>query len=789
RAADRAADRAARGWALARPTLLRLPDAGVLWIPDAACGSGAAEEDGLRPLADLLTEPAVFDAVLSALAEVPEGVAVPAPSVLEHDLTDAARARAWRLALEALTGQDTPVPAGAGPDGAGALPEGLRPLVGEAVPHSLADRQWLRPGSEAHARRMAAGRALRGAQDAYARVRRPSALLQGAAVREAALPDRLEELARHVGAYRETVSGALHEQRDGRLTSEQRDSLIRRGVDLTESPETSPELAVPHLRRYTEDLIGGRLPLRSAAARLSGLSRRSAPAGSAARLSRLDEACPPGTVADLSAPVPFAPAWPPWQAAAGAFAAAVLVGLSPLAGWLLGPLVGVAAVALTALLPARRFGSARAGYGAAGDHLVAEVAGGLLGGVLGAAAGLLLGLPGWVRAAGPPLAALLLAAVAARRWTASVDAWWERKRPYAAGAALEAMDALLAQAAVYDWLLADARLRCAGGARAVSSLLTALATEVQPWARTFAEASGPTTAGARAAAAARAGRPDGQGETAGEWEPWDWDDWDQTADDGDAEVWWDGGAPSGPGPARDGAGPVNGGAPGANAGGYGTGAPFPRGTAPSSRGQGSAGLPWLRRETGDGGPALVETLAGDLADGVLDFLAPYWGTVERDPGATALLPFAGHLAELLEATADRLARDAAAAPPGARDPGSRPGSAVLLGVGTEGVARVLADGEEAARPLCEPGQRRLLSHGHQAAPRVRFAPEAARRGADEPAADEWGAADDDVVWTPAGRFAGVLRLMPLRPGTVRSVRPQDGPGRPQDGPGREERLA
>jgi hypothetical protein len=67
----------------------------------------------------------------------------------------------------------------------------------------------------------------------------------------------------------------------------------------------------------------------------------------------------------------------------------------------------------------------------------------------------------------------------------------------------------------------------------------------------------------------------------------------------------------------------------------------------------------------------------------------------------------------------------------------------------------------------------MLSKDPGAARLVRFAPESARRGAAsrDPLGDGgWDTAGDDVVWTRTGRFAGVLRLVPLSDGAVRTVR-------------------
>jgi hypothetical protein len=109
----------------------------------------------------------------------------------------------------------------------------------------------------------------------------------------------------------------------------------------------------------------------------------------------------------------------------------------------------------------------------------------------------------------------------------------------------------------------------------------------------------------------------------------------------------------------------------------------------------------------------------------------------------------------------------------------------MTGVAPDRVTELLAPGGDAEStvPLCGPQHRRLLSADPLAVRRVRFAPEAFRRGAAEPDGPhrpdrpyavraEYA---DDVVWTPTGRHAGVLGLVPLRTDAVRMVR-EETPG-------------
>ncbi|MGW2262085.1 hypothetical protein ACWCXE_30430 [Streptomyces sp. NPDC001780] len=536
--------------ALGRPHALRPPTAGVLWIPEAYAGAGpvrGAETDGpedddaLRPLLELLGEPLVFDAVLTELADVLHGVGVPAARVLEHDLTEEARTRAWRQALERLTGQEIPTPAlvaegapGSGPGGGDAVPAALAPLLGHTMPRSLAGRSWLVPGAPAETRQRACGRALEDAEDGYERVRGLSGLfgrLPGRRARPVDLPERLERLADELGGYRDVIAGALSDGGGDRLRPDQRGRLLKRGIDLPEIPEASRGAVGPGLRTYTERLIEFGLPLRSVAARLGALSDLSAPAGSAARLARLDEICPPGRLDDLASPVPFRLRGSAFGQVAPVFLLALLAGLWPGPGWVLGPAAGVVAAALTLLMlrrrPNRSYDGRLDGGGSTpwGLRLLAGPAGG----AAGAVTGRLTEVPVWAGATALVVAVAGLGALLLRDWSAAVDLWWTRTDVRWAARALTEIDDLLARTAVHDWLFADARYHCSDGARAVARLVRDLAgtAEDRISGGTRAEPAGWTAAPATVTDTAT-----GAGGQAAA-EPWSWDNWgDSAADDG-----------------------------------------------------------------------------------------------------------------------------------------------------------------------------------------------------------------------------------------------------------------
>ncbi|KEF03756.1 hypothetical protein DF17_27295 [Streptomyces rimosus] len=774
-------------WALNRPSPLRPPAVGVLWVldphggpaPDPAPGEDAG---ALRPLLELLAAPAVFDAVLHAVSEVPDGVAVPALRVLEHDLSPTARARVWRQALADLVGQDDPGGriSVADPE-AGGVPAVLAPLVGAGMPRSVERAEWRRAGGEADERFRACEAALDEAEEVYERQRGAGGLLRGP-VGDADLAESLDAAAGELAAYRETVAETLRDGDGVGLPPEQRRRLYEHGIDLPRVPEAARDRIGPGLRGFAQNLLARRLPLRSTAARLSALSDLATPTGSAARLGRLDELCPPDLPRQLAGPRPFEVRGAAYGELAGGCAFAAAAGLWPGPGWALGPLAALAAAGLTALALARRPGRAGDGHldGGGQSGALAQLCAGLAGAAIGITLGHALAVPAWLGLSMLLVALIALPLLAVRRWTGALDSWWAAGGGPEGRDVLHSLDGLLADAVVHDWLLADARLYCADGARAVAGMIRRAAAAAE--GREPVPAAGHDGGGRAGAQAPSDGLLDDDwfgpsydrraapqpsydsfetpgpryDDTAQSWD--DWDNWDRGPEPGgrdgagaaDADTahgtpWQDPLADTDPPPRQAADGP----------------APAPAAVPPDD-----VPVPWLEREAGDGGPELVATLVGDLADGIAGILDPYWGAIERDPGAAAALPVDREVRALIDGESARLARDGvAAAPAFARDPASRPDPAVLLGLAPDRVTRVLqAHGDGTGTvPLCAAEHRRLLSRDRHAARGVRFAPDVTRHGGGPPPAD-------DMVWTPAGRYAGVFRLLPLRTGSVRTVR-------------------
>jgi hypothetical protein len=709
------ADTAAKPW-IHRPLPLRPPRAGVLWTPHTACDSELPPDTALRPLTDLLAEPTVFDAVLGALADVADGVAVPALDVLEQGLSDGARTRAWRQALKTLAGQPAPAEIPGGPDASEELPTELAPLVGDVVPSSLSGHAWLVPGGEIDDRRRACVSVLNDARDALADVRRPVAPLRPAPIRRADLPGRLAAVADALDAYHATAAHALRDGDDGGFGADQRVRLHRHGIAFPDTPdarEASREPVGPALRAHTVSLLESGRSLRAAAARLASLARRAYPTGSAARLSRLDKICPPELRTRLRSPAPFAVGSSRGANAAQSAAVAFAAGLWPGTGWVLGPASGLACAGLAALMLSRRPNRSADGRldGGVTDR-GGRLPGGLAGGLAGALAGQPLGLPGWAGFAALLVAVAALSLLGRRWWTAAVDAWWHAMDWGRAAASVAGILELLTETAVHDWLLAEARAHCGDVAHAASLVLRNLAAEADRHAASGTEGAGDA-------------RHDGAGD--------DWDDWDDPTDATAVPT---------PGPAPDAA---------------------PEPPAPP------ANPPWLRRETGEGGPALVETLVRDLSAGVAQLLAERWGSVEAAPGDAHDIPAGRDMTLLLDEESRRLADNPVALPSFARPGYPRPDVATLLGLTTGALDdRLAARADTPGRPLCTREHRWMLSSDPDAARRVRFAPRAARRGGDRDlAARGWEAvAGQDVVWTETGRFTGVARLVPLRHGVV-----------------------
>jgi hypothetical protein len=184
---------------------------------------------------------------------------------------------------------------------------------------------------------------------------------------------------------------------------------------------------------------------------------------------------------------------------------------------------------------------------------------------------------------------------------------------------------------------------------------------------------------------------------------------------------------------------------------------------------------WLDRGAGDGGPELLATLAADLADATVDALRRHWG--ERGSGGQGpAVTLEAAVRRGMEAARHHLERNGIVpAPPFARGERHRGDPLALLGIGVHRVREALDPEASGARlvPLCTAGQLALLSRDPTAAQVIRIAPEAVRSALAAPAGsfdDPGHGASGHAVWTASGRFAGAVRLTPLRAGAVETVR-------------------
>ncbi|MGW7557744.1 hypothetical protein ACWGJZ_41785, partial [Streptomyces rimosus] len=433
------------------------------------------------------------------------------------------------------------------------------------------------------------------------------------------------------------------------ITPHHRRRLIAVSIQLPRLRLPARDRIGPGLRGFAQNLLARRLPLRSTAARLSALSDLATPTGSAARLGRLDELCPPDLPRQLAGPRPFEVRGAAYGELAGGCAVAAAAGLWPGPGWALGPLAALAAAGLTALALARRPGRAGDGHldGGGQSGALAQLCAGLAGAAIGITLGHALAVPAWLGLSMLLVALIALPLLAVRRWTGALDSWWAAGGGPEGRDVLHSLDGLLADAVVHDWLLADARLYCADGARAVAGMIRRAAAAAE--GREPVPAAGHDGGGRAGAQAPSDGLLDDDwfgpsydrraapqpsydsfetagpryDDTAQSWD--DWDNWDRGPEPGgrdgagaaDADTahgtpWQDPLADTDPPPRQTADGP----------------APAPAAVPPDD-----VPVPWLEREAGDGGPELVATHDGHLREGSAAIIDNYWRAIHLEIGA------------------------------------------------------------------------------------------------------------------------------------------------------------
>ncbi|MER5195200.1 hypothetical protein ACWD3J_30490 [Streptomyces sp. NPDC002755] len=711
------------------PAQLRPPMAATLWIGDvrgigwrpgqgrslALTDTELAADDiaGLEPLIELLQVAEVFDETVSALGELPSAVASPALRLLVHEVPEEDLMRAQLQALDSCTSPPDDLRAGPAPGGA------LAVLAGYAEPEDLSVADCL---PESSLLRQAHWRSVQGLSEADDGLNRLASWrgLLGLDNPATEVVEALHDAGHALADYRDSIEQTF-EWVDGRagLNADGRDHLTQMGIQLPHVPGTRPDEVGAELRRQVIVRLERRRPLPEIVSWLREFAGRAVPTGSAAQVERLHRICPDGLLDTLVEPPPPSGGTALVRPALWGAAAALLAAASPLGVW-----GAVLVLILLAAGAVRTVGSVR--------RLSPPVAVALAGAsAVGGAVGLALrtaGVPAWADA---PLLVLCLLAVAqsARAlWTTAIRDWRAATRLGEAVTAAESLGEVLDQGVLRHWLLADARAGASDQAKALAHLVQTVCDTLAEFAEQLGRRSRPA--------------------------------WNAA----------------------------------------------PRGNERTGLSGRRGGSTFAVEYIGQAGQTLQTTLAGDINDLVVEVLSPYWHVVLRDPSSAASLPVVARTDELVHGYQRQLSRVGTTPPPPfARVPANRPDPATLVGVDLHRIVDVLLpDSRGDALQLCSPDQLRLLDRTPAAAHSFGFVPQAVQGAFWKAAEDQSGAGRGDgggrdegvhsgvrsaagasapvsvrlpeIVWTGSGRFAGLLRLVPLSAGAVRSVWPGDTDG-------------
>ncbi|MDX3453937.1 hypothetical protein PV396_18625 [Streptomyces sp. ME02-8801-2C] len=764
---------------LLRPAVLRSDRTAILWAGDLRSARTAAEHpahddpDALSVLVDVLSVPDVYQRVLTDLTALPDAVAAPGVRLLEQDLPPDVRDRAWRDALTRFAGQDTDHAAPAAVAFGADLPEPLRVL---AAGRGGRDQRHRQPGGLADEAYRACADALDYADEALAGLRTLPGLLRP--TRRTTFEADLDQARQALDDYQALVRRALTSgtgSGTASSTAEAAAQLTELGLRLP-TTEGMRDRIGEGLREYAEKLLGQGLALRSMAQRFTALAGRVEPVPGSALLPKL---------AGFGSEAVARESGEPGDPVRSPFAAGAVAAVAGLLGALWqGPTLALALIIpllflAVALLGASRLrGAGRPGRWALGPQLAAW-AGALTGALVAHATD-----PApWLSTSGLLLGLCAAAETARRLWRGAADAWAPGHATAALRRALAGLDALLAKGVQEHWAVEE-RLNCADAARSVAGVLRATAAAAE--AEAVPEPERAATVGGRGGAYDTYG----EGEFAA-------DDWlsstpdafsgtgDGPADDkGDddwmsAYAWPDAPSWDDPADATDPADDADTPVPPRR----------PHSAQPdAARPNGVDRTPlWLDRETAEGGPELVATLTSDLADAAMEAMRSYWGAVERgQAGTLAATRIEGRVAELLSTARRHLrANGVLAAPPFPTARRTRPAPANLLGTDPQVLAGLVGaeTDRQAVVQLSSPEQGSLLSRDPGAALWIRFAPLAVRDEVEKVWRTNGSGRPEEVEWTSSGRYAGLLRLTPLRSGVVDTFRPRhDSDGDGHDGP-------
>ncbi len=730
-------DRSGESPVLLRPGLLRASSVGLLWAGDvkSAGHRGAApgtvpDPQALGALADLLLSSELFDRVLQRLDTSCNGVAAPGLRLLEYDLSATARDRAWANGAARFVGQPpqrAATLAGSGRTGApqvlpqplGLLAEGsgAGPAAEYAVDGTLGDRrsgcvEALRTAGRAR-KGLAGMRGLTAGHDAEDFSRALVEARSAVAGYRAQVVEVLELGGHLLGAIDPSDAGLR---------------LKELGLVLP-PPGITAEQMGEGLSRLAERLFDEGLTLGAAADRFEDCSARMMPYQDETLVRQPDLVCPPSLLEPGGGGIP-----PSRRSRAGTRVLTLLAGA--LAGfgvwpWVSGTVVLLLFTLVGAVLTPRRLPDSAPEVRATfrGGYVWAQGLSVLLGGAAAAVLGSTLRPPGWSEPIGLFFGLVLAWVAVTRDWNRGVEQIWKDSGAAALQGSVRALDEVLDRAVRQRWWAESVRIACAEAARSVSVVFGTVAATLTAEAAAGVRDEAPMTA------FAANDRSAGSGHTAPDPEYVR-----------DVPAWMPRTGPAGSG--------------------------RPSGVRPTPGPSAAQGRPptWLDQQNGEGGPDLVATLGGDFADLVVQALEPYWEAVKRGqavPGSEKQV--ARKVRELLVVARRHLLHNGVIpAPPFAEPKRARSGPAGLLGLGLDQVVDAAgphADRERVVQ-LVSSRQLPMLSRDPSAVVWIRFAPAAVRSQLDGQGNDRDGVDDDAAVWTSSGRYAGQLRLTPLRQGSV-----------------------